>query len=69
MSGLKTGMCDIAKIYFVTAEFWMDLAAVIPLELLCFVDETSTAEERWRLTGYLKLNRIIKLSTVRPGLT
>lgn len=58
-------MCDIAKIYCATPEFWLDLLAVLPFELIVFAIETSSAFERWKLVAYFKLNRIFKLSCVR----
>ncbi|XP_077978719.1 uncharacterized protein LOC144434138 [Glandiceps talaboti] len=57
-NGNLTDFASIRKHYCCSFRFVLDLMAIVPIELLCFVQPAGPL--RWHLFSFLRLNRIIK---------
>ena len=63
ISGDIQSLKGIWSNYVKTGTIFIDILPIIPLDVFCFIGKTE--REQWRLLAFLKMNRMIKLVTVR----
>ncbi|XP_022782902.1 cyclic nucleotide-gated cation channel alpha-3-like [Stylophora pistillata] len=64
-SGTTTEIKDIRKCYRKSLLFWIDLLAILPIEIMALLQERH--HEKWHLLAILRLNRLIKAVRFESG--